>query len=290
MTNNGSEPHTYTIPAKVVGWAEDGAAKVEILSDTTDLTFRSVMTARVQKPTMGRKVSDFDGLKRKGLRTKGLVLLRKAILKDDCLEPREVEVLAPRDSEDTAFIFQRTACNVFPPAEGSQMATRARIAVLSDAILTETFTAGMTHVKSKLDQAGLFGCAGIIFCGRMKDGTYRELLFGGDEQRTPGELCEILFRDCPTDVKNESRTSSTKRERWAMIPFFEDEISEMRSSKLSAQRLNFDYGTPDAPRWTAGHVVMKMESGSWRIADATPFEGISEATDIHALASAFKSG
>lgn len=260
---------TYTVPSRVVGWADEGGAKVMVLSDSPGLPVQEYLV-RVQKPAMGRKIPDFDGLKKKGLRTKGMVLLRKAVLSGDVLEAKEVEILTPRDAEDNAFIFQEAACSIFPPNEGSQMATRARVAVLSDAIVTETFTTGLAHVQTKLDQAGLFGHIGVIFAGRMKDGAYRELRFGGDKERTPKEVVKLLFDNCPKDVIKESRTSDNKRERWVMVPFFEAEIAQTRASKLSAQRQNLDYGTPDDPKWTSGHAVMRVEQGEWKIADATP--------------------
>lgn len=285
MTVEGNRAHapTYTIPTRVLGWEGEGGARVEILSDNTDLGFREQFKVSVQKPTMGRKVLDFDGLKKKGLRTKGLVLLRKAVLSDDHLEAKEVEILAPRDAEDNAFIFQRTAVSVFPPAKGSQVATRARVAILQDGIVTETFQRGLAHVATKLDQAGLFGHVGIIYAGHMKDGKYKELRFGGEEERTPEEITRLLVGTCPKDVISESRTSGTKRDRWVMIPFFEADIADSRSSKLSAQRLNVNYGSPKSPKWTSGLTVMRMERGEWRIADATPADCSDKSSDVYSL-------
>ncbi|MTH96691.1 hypothetical protein [Roseibium sp. RKSG952] len=281
MASEQIDVRTYTVPGRVVGWADDGGARVVVLSDAPGLPLREYLV-RVQKPIMGRKIPNFEGLKKKGLRTKGMVLLRKAVLSGDVLEAKEVEILTPKDAEDNAFIFQEAACSIFPPSEGSQIATRARVAILSDAIVTETFTTGLAHVQTKLDQAGLFGHVGVIFAGRMKDGAYRELRFGGDEERTPKEIVKMLFANCPKDVIKESRTSGNKRERWVMVPFFEAEIAQTRASKLSAQRQNLDYGTPDAPKWTSGHAIMRIEQGEWKIADTTP-AGDTKPSDLHSL-------
>lgn len=258
------------VPATLVGWEKEGRAKVELLADAEGFHIGSLISVGV-RADKGRTPPDFSVLNKQGLRVGGIVLLRRLRAGEDGeLTARAVEILVMRESDGAPFVIQNAAASIRPAPEGTAMVKEALVVMLSDAIAVRTLSEGVSKVGAILDQPGILGNPGLAYFGRTKDGEPIEVLIGGDGPATSSELMSRLLRECPKDVIKDSRTSGTTRAPWKLAPFFRAPIDPDRSSKLSAQAANHDYGSDEKPRWTTGNVVLRTIGDRWNVSDASP--------------------
>lgn len=256
------------IPVRVVGWDDGGGAKVEVLSNVPPFVLGTSMRASLRPVPIGRPPVDFTFLKKQGLRTGGIVLLRKAADEGDgVVSAKSVETLLRRESDGLAYVLHGAAVSILPPPPGTAMVNETLVAMLHETVKAKAPTSDLASMKHSLTQACLFGRAGVIFTGEDSDGEALEVVVGGDASRTADELIEEFVLKCPTDIMRMARTS---KKSWYLVPFFRGEVDPDRSSRFSAQKVNFDYGTPEEPLWTKTNGVMRSFSESWLVSDGTP--------------------
>lgn len=266
MIPKAPEP-TRNIPARLVGWEQEGGARVELLADTGTLTLGSVAKASLRPTALGRPGVDFDFLRKKGLRTGGIVLLRRVSDEGDgSLSAKSVETVVNRESDGLAYVLHDAAACILPPAAGTSMVAECMIAMAGDAVATRSPAEGIARMTTALDQACQFGIGGLAFTGEGRDGSVLEVVVGGDTARSSGELAEEFIARCPRDVLQEARKSKGS---WYLVPFFRAEFDPDRSSRMSAQYANLDYGTPDEPLWTGTNAVLRAFADSWLVGDAS---------------------
>lgn len=266
--------HEPSVPARVLGWEDDGRARVALLAPAHDRQIGSVLVVGPRPDAKGRRPIDFAGLNKQGLRIGGIVLLRRLKLSSEGSTARAIEALIMRESTGAPFVVQRCAACILPPPDGTAVVGEALIAMLENDIAVRTLSEGVVRLPDVLDQPSVFGFPGVLFHGYARNGEPMETMVGADRRTSVSELVARVLREVPKETIKESRTSGTNREQWRMTPLFRIPIDPDRSSKLSAQAANFAYGSFDAPRWTLGGAVLRSAGDTWLLADASPCEEV----------------
>lgn len=259
--------------ARVVKWDSDGSAKVEILADAPGFREGQTFLAKVRTVPYGFQPGDFLSLKKYGLRIGGIVLMRKVDVADDgVLLARSVETIVARETDSFAVLLNDAAVCILPPKEGTQMVDRAIVVIgLENSKTNSPIADFKKNLMSDLEKASQFGLVGIVLTGEDADGEVCETMIGGDKQRSAAEMLALFEETVPSAMIDEASYSKVP---WRVAPFFEIEIDPDRSSKLSAQRLNIDYGQGDELSWTRSNVVMRALGHSWLLCDASAGEDV----------------
>lgn len=254
--------------ARVSRWEPDGAAKVEVLADAPGVREGQVYVARVRIVPIGIQPSDFSVLKKYGLRLGGIVLMRKAeVTEDGILLVRSVETIVARETDNFPVLLNDAAVCILPPKQGTKMVDRAIVVIGMDKSKTRDPVADFKRSQmGELDKACQFGVAGIVLTGEDDEGEVYETMIGGDKPRTAEELIALFEETVPSAMIDEAGYA---RSAWRVAPYFHIEIDPDRSSKLSAQRLNIDYGEGDELSWTRSNVVLRALGNSWLLCDAS---------------------
>jgi hypothetical protein len=263
-------------PATVVGWAKDGGARVEFLSSTPHVPLGSTLTVHVRPDPRSKFPIDFSYLQKQGLRTGGVVLLRRLLKADGEWTVRYVEPVVNREAHGRIFVMQGAGACILPAPAGKMVVDHCLVAPFRDSFPVRTLSEGMAKVSTALDQPCLFGEPGLLFTGRMRDGSLAEFSIGGEGPAKPMDLLSRLVAECPKDIIEEARTTGTKRTPWRLVPFFKAPIPPERKSRMSAIATNHPYGSLERPQWTTANVVMAVYDGRWHAADATPTDDTAE--------------
>lgn len=265
-----SSEFTRNVPVRVLGWEHDevGGARVELLAAVGSMQIGTEAKATIRQVVIGRQPLDFSHLKKGGLRVGGIVLLRKVVEEaDGAVSAKSVETLLHRESDGLAIVLHSAAASIVAPPPGTAMVNECIVAMTGSAAAVTACDEGLMRVKASLTQACQFGRAGLIFTGEDRDGSAAEVIIGGDEVRTPEEILELFSDQCPREVAMMARKA---RLPWRMVPFFRGEVDPDRSSRISAQRANFDYGVPDELLWTGTNAVLRAYAETWLVCDVTP--------------------
>lgn len=264
---------------RLTGWDGETGGKGDLVHDMGALRAGQAVKASVRAVTLGRQPNDFSHLRKAGLRTGGFVLMRKAVAEaDGTVSARSVESLLDRESDGLASVLHGAAACILPSPAGTAMVDACLIALAHDAVTVTTVESAAAQVASALELACTFGSAGLILTGTDPDGNAVEVAVGGDRRAPRDEITERFMRECPSSAIAEAERSGYA---WWLVPFFHGEVDIDRSSKVSAQRANHDYGSPDEPLWSMTNAFMRTFSQDWLVADVSPVvEGPSSATGL----------
>jgi len=266
--SQSSADPSYNLLARLTGWDGDGGGKVELLEDFSGLRVGQTARASVRTVTIGRQPIDFSHLRKAGLRTGGFVLMRKALVEDDGhVSCRSVESLLDRETDGLASVVHGAAACILPPPPGTAMVDQSLIALARDAVPVTTVQEALAKASTALNLACTFGMGGIILTGSDEAGDAVEVMVGGDIRATGTEAAERFLSECPASALSAAETSSFA---WWIVPFFKAEVDIDRSSKVSAQRANHDYGSQEEPLWSRTNAFMRTFSQSWLVADLSP--------------------
>lgn len=262
------------MPATIRGWESEGRAKTEILAAAEGFSLGETVTVGIRPDARGKKASDFSYHNKQGLRLGGMVLMRKLRTDEGVTTCRSVEPIIMRESEGAPFVLQDAAVCILPPPPGTAMVKECLVAMLGDSLPARSLSEGVARILPQLEAPGVFGPPGLAYSGTLKSGDAVDVLVGCDPQvrLEPKDLVSAMLSECPKDIIKDSRTSGTSRPAWTVFPLFRVPVDPDRSSKLSAQAANFDYGTPSDPRWTRGVVILRTIANAWHICDASPAE------------------
>jgi len=259
---------TLNAIAKLVGWADEGGGKIELMADVGKHRLGQRFTVHVRQVAMGRQPANFDHLKKTGLRTGGMVLLRKIHDEGEgAISCKSVETVIDRDTSGLPYVVHDAAVHILPPPTGTAMVKECIVAFAAEAIRTKAVSEALVKVKPALEQACQFGKGGLILTGEDRDGDVNEVIVGGVETADAETVLSDFIDACPKEIIQSVRKS---RKPWIMAAFFRGEVDIDRSSRLSAQRANLDYGNFDEPSWTKANVVLRAFADSWLVCDASP--------------------
>jgi len=268
MTSKMTPEHTCNVPARVLGWEDGGMAKVEILATVKGFQMGQQAVAGPRPAGPGRQAVDFGVLRKQGLRTGGVVLLRKAVPEEDgSIIARSIETLVGRERDGLAMMLHGAAASIMPPPPGTQMVAECMVALASEAVECKDIVEGVEAARSAVARACQFGRSGLIFTGEDSDGDALEVVVGGDAELRPEEVLDLFIALCPHEI---SRQALRSKKPWRLVPFFRGEVDPDRSSKVSAQRMNLEYGTTDEPMWNRTNAVLRAYVDSWLVCDLSP--------------------
>lgn len=269
------------IPARIKGWAEDGGATVELLSASHPYEMGAILRVAVRPDQHGRLSLDFAHHRKKSnLRTGGIVLLRRLITSEDATGTiRSFDILLEREKDGTIFVAQDVGVSLMPPPPGTMLVAEALVALKHDMITITSMTDAVINMRPSVEQACIFGKAGVIITGEDKDGEVVEMVLGGEENLTVDEIIYSLEQNIDPEMAKEIRKAKSP---WYLVPFFKADVDAERTSKISAQRVNekFQYGDGETFSWTRSNVVMRAYGDEWLICETAV---ISDAEDIEAV-------
>ena len=246
----------------------DGTAKVELMTPIGDLPIGDVLLAHVKKVSMGVQPGDFSVLKKYGLRPGGIVSLRKAEMVENTIEAKSIDTIIANDRGSFPTILNDAAVCILAPKPGTMVVDKAYVAIgLEKSATFDPVKTLQGSLKADLERACQFGAGGVIITGEDSDGEVIESMIGGDQVRSADEVIALFEEEVPSEVLDAMDDDPTKA--WHIVPFFAIEIDPDRSSKLSAQRLNIEYGDGDEISWTRSQVVLRVLYNSWALADAS---------------------
>lgn len=270
---------SFNLPVRVLGWDGDAGAKVELLEDVAGFRAGSVLRASVRTVSLGRQPNDFSHLKKAGLRTGGFVLMRKVAHESDgSISARSIETLLDRETDGLASVLHGAAVCIMPSPAGTAMVNECLVALANDAAMITSVEEALAKVASATELACTFGRAGMMLTGTDGAGDAVEVMVGTDRRTSAADLAERFLKECPTGALSAAEVSP---HAWWLVPIFRAEVDIDRSSKLSAQRANHDYGSPEQPLWSVTNAFMRTFAQDWLLADASPVaEGPSPVTGV----------
>lgn len=252
------------IVARLKGWGEDGTAEVELLVDVQPFKLGERFTVEVRSNFSVK----FDGLRAKGLRVGGLVLLRKAFKESpDKISCKSAETITYRETDGYTVILHNAAVCILPSPSGSKMVSECLVALSSAQVSVRSVTAALNDLKPAIEEAVQLGIGGIILTGEDASGEISEVIIGGKKPQTAEELVSEFMDHCPRSTMKQVMRS---KKPWKMVAFFKAGVDVERSSKMSAQRLNHDYGTSDIFNWSKSNVVLREAANAWTVCETAP--------------------
>lgn len=268
LMNSTSDGHANVV-ARFIGLDAEGRGKVEILADVLGLKLGEELVATVRPGPYGAKPLDYNGLRKFGLRKGGLVLMRKAKQEEDgTLSSKTVEIVIASNADGyPALLHDAAVCILPPPEEESMLVSECLVALAASSISIKSVNSGLVQLHAAIEQACLFGKAGIILTGEDAEGDVSELIVGGLVKTTPDALVTDFIKQCPKAVIQDVKDS---KKPWKMTAFFRGDVDPERTSKISAQRNNYDYGNGVELSWTKANIVLRAIPGKWLVCDATP--------------------
>ncbi|NTF17556.1 hypothetical protein G6L37_04035 [Agrobacterium rubi] len=254
-------------PARIKGWISGGGATVELLARCENNDVGTVLAVTL-RPNPRGNVYDFDYHRKKSaLRTGGIVLLRRLVIEGEAAATiKSMDVLMENDKVGPAYVVQGAAVSLLPPPPGSKSAyvEQAIVAMPSERIEIRSIQDGAKRIRSGLEQAAIFGKPGLILTGELKNGNVAESLLGSEIDLTIDEVISSLLHNTDAELVAEVKSAKIK---WHLVPFFRADV-DPEMTKISAQRLNLDYGNGDDEfGWTRSNVVMRAYGTEWIIID-----------------------
>lgn len=255
-------------PARIKGWVPGGGATVEILARCGGLEIGTIVSVSL-RPNPRGNVYDFDYHRKKSaLRTGGIVLLRR--IRTDAenggISIRSLDVLMESDKVGPAYVVQGAAVSLLPPPPGSKSAyvEQAIIAMLDERIEIRSIKDGINRIRGGIEQAAVFGKPGLVLTGELENGNVAESVLGAEVELTVDEILNSLGHNLDAELVSEVKASKSK---WHLVPFFRADV-DPDMTKISAQRLNIDYGNGDDEfGWTRSNVVLRAYGSEWIIID-----------------------
>lgn len=253
-------------PARIKGWVPGGGASVEILAKSGELDLGSVHSVTL-RPNPRGSVYDFDYHRKKSaLRIGGIVLLRRIRIEDEGVSIRSLDVLMESDKVGPTYVVQGAAVSLLPPPPGSKSAyvEQAIIAMVGERIETKSIKDAAKRIRVGLEQAAVFGKPGLVLTGELRNGSVAESVLGADVDLSIDEVIYSLEHNIDPEIVAEMKAGKSK---WHVIPFFRADV-DPEMTKISAQRLNIDYGNGDDEfGWTRSNVVLRAYGTEWIIID-----------------------
>lgn len=267
MNSDSGTTIELNAPARVKGWVAGGGATVELLARCGGFELGAVLNVTL-RPNPRGSVFDFDyHRKRSALRTGGIVLLRRMRSGDDGTATiRSLDVLMENDKGGPAFVIQGAAVSLLPPPPGSKSALveQAVIAMPDEGIRITSVKDGVKRIREGLEQAAVFGKPGLVLTGELGNGNVVESVLGVDVDLSVDEVISSLEHNTDPETMAAVRSSKTK---WHLVPIFRADVDPDKT-KISAQRLNLDYGNGDDEfGWTRSNAVLRAYGTEWIIID-----------------------
>lgn len=274
---SGDPAHTsFNVPAKITGWHEETGAKVELLVGIPGTAVKAgqefVATLRHDPKKLDSRQLSFLTYKKRGLRTGGVVLLRKMTVDDAShISAKELEVLVESPRYGLFYLSPNAAVSILPPPPNSRVSKTGYVALLEQAIRVTDLDKALEDVQTALDLARSFGQPGLILTGEEPDGSAGEFVVTREGRVTSESLCNSLRESSALDEKLVKHINKGDTP-WFLVPFFQADIDPDRESKISAQRENFQYGDEDEPTWTVCNCLLRTPGADagWLINDTTP--------------------
>lgn len=266
MKQNTGVVDDVNIIARLKGWGDEGSAEVEILVDEAPFH----LGERYHVEVRSRMSVKFDVLRSKGLRVGGLVLLRKAIQESsEVLSCKSAEAITQRETDGYTVIHHRAAVCILPPPPGVlQTVNECLIALGAGQVKVKFINDALIALRPSIEDACQLGKAGIILTGEDASGEITEVMIGGKKQQTADELINEFTDRCPRSAMQDQLKS---KKTWKMVAFVRVGIDVERASKISAQRMNFEYlGTGTEFNWSKANVVLREAGGVWSVCETTP--------------------
>jgi hypothetical protein len=262
------------VPARVKHWSPDGGAQVELMTRFGSLNIGSIVNVSL-RPNPRGSVFDFAYYKKAaGLRTGGIVLLRKLKASGVAeVTAKSIDVLVPRNA--SCYVVQGAAVCILPPplTSNTKMASEVIVAMIEEGIAISSIKDGAARIRSGLEQAAVFGKPGLVLTGEDKSGEVVEMVLGAELELTIDDIIYSFEQNTSPDV---IATMKKSREKWRLVPFFRADV-DPDMSKVSAQRLNFDYtGDDDIFSWTRSNCVLRAYGDEWIVVDTAVVSDIED--------------
>lgn len=267
MNSESGSSLELNAPARIKGWVPGGGATVELLAKCGMIEMGTLIPVTL-RPNPRGSVYDFDYHRKKSaLRTGGIVLLRRIRIEDNGgISIKSLDVLMESDKVGPAYVVQGAAVSLLPPPPGSKSAyvEQAIIAMLDERIEIKSVKDGAARIRNGLEQAAVFGKPGLILTGELKNGNVAESVLGAEVELSIDEVISSLEHNVDPELAAEVKSSKHK---WHLVPFFRADV-DPDMTKISAQRLNIDYGNGDDEfGWTRSNVVLRAYGTEWIIID-----------------------
>ena len=267
MNSESGSSLELNAPARIKGWVPGGGATVELLAKCGMIEMGTLIPVTL-RPNPRGSVYDFDYHRKKSaLRTGGIVLLRRIRIEDNGgISIKSLDVLMESDKVGPAYVVQGAAVSLLPPPPGSKSAyvEQAIIAMLDERIEIKSVKDGAVRIRNGLEQAAVFGKPGLILTGELKNGNVAESVLGAEVELSIDEVISSLEHNVDPELAAEVKSSKYK---WHLVPFFRADV-DPDMTKISAQRLNIDYGNGDDEfGWTRSNVVLRAYGTEWIIID-----------------------
>lgn len=256
------------VPAVVVGWEGDDGLRVRLVEPLGGIDTETEISARPASAKRGHSEVDIQK-RRHGLRVGGVVVLLKAAEAEGGLVWRGIDTLREKADVHDVRIFRRTPVTIFPPPEGTSIVQRAAILLASSAVSFTGITFSYEAISLALEEGCLYGHCGLLLRGPDRKGNVLHHFVPPPEEATAQAVTRILARQRLETLYRHARNG---RGSWKAIPYVEMKTDQLRSNRMSADRLNVPYALPDgSPGFKLCTVAIRyVEEEGWLLSDATP--------------------
>ncbi len=280
MTGETAAHTAFNVPAKIVGWHEDGGAKIEILVSIPELDISAgqefAASIRYDPKKLDRNQLNFDSYRKKGLLTGGLVLLSKMTLDaPGVVSAKELEVLIDKPRFAQYYLSPDAAISVCPFPENSMRATESYVAMMEYAVVVRNLEGALAEVEGALDLARSFGQPGLILTGEEPDGSAGEFVVTPKGHVSAQSICNSLLdtKDLTPELIAHIESKSTPT--WFLVPFVKAKLDVDRAGRISSLRHNVDFGdNPKELSWKIVNCIFRNAANSWTLGDATPMTDV----------------
>jgi hypothetical protein len=259
----------YNIIAKLTSWGKDGVATVEPLTDLNGVALPESMSVKVAEDRKRLQLIDFEFRRKQGLRVGGAVLLRKAIVEDDLIVCKEVDIMRGREKEGPCIVKRNAAAFIHPPEiPNSRIPKNVTIAALSDAKRVKSLSECITTGLKLVEDARLFGVPSLILTEANSLGDVEEIPISFDDLSEDAISSRIAQS---VDVESQKMMQASKK-GWWLVPAFTTELEPYahKTGKIAAQLANHDYGDLQEPLWTRTNAVLRGDFAEFFITDVSP--------------------
>lgn len=253
------------VPARIKHWAPDGGAQVELMTRFGRHDIGTLVTVTLRPNPKVIHPIDFEYHKKKShLRTGGVVLLRKLAMSGEATATvKSIDILTERDA--TCYVVQGAAVCILPPAPGTRIVSETIVAMIGEGISIASIKDGVARIKTGLETAAVFGKPGLVLTGEDKSGEVIEMVLGADQKLSVDDIILSLQQNTSAEITEAVKKGKGK---WRLVPFFRADV-DPEMTKISAQRLNFDYGDGEEIfSWTRSNCVLRAYGEEWIILDA----------------------
>jgi hypothetical protein len=259
------------IPANVASLPETGSVELVLLADLGPFGTGSTVNARLRPGANGLvSAQDFPFHRKKGLRPGGTVMLHRAAVAEDGVSALRVEVLRKRgDTVDGRVFPDILACILPPPSAATAMVEEAILMLSPLAVAARTISAAIGDLAMAMEEAALYGPAGLVFRGIDRHGGRHAFSVLPAEGLAPEEHVRRLLTGAPKELMRHARESNNPFE---VVPLVRMPIAPDRQPRLSAQAVNHPYVLDGAWRFTRGTAALSLMGSFWTLTDATPID------------------